>query len=71
MERETHGRKTDENVRLFQARLAERGWRVEATGRFNVATEQIVRAFQREKRLYVDGVIGKNTWRMIWEADIT
>ncbi len=71
MERETHARKQDENVKHFQARLAERGWRIEATGKFNAATEQIVRAFQREKRLHVDGVVGKNTWRLIWEADIT
>ena len=71
MERETHGNTVNEHVRLFQERLAERGWRIQATGKFNQATEQIVRAFQREKRLFVDGVVGKNTWRLIWEADIT
>ena len=71
MERATHARKEDDNVRRFQARLAERGWKLEATGKFNQATERVVRAFQREKRLYVDGVVGKNTWRLIWEADIT
>ncbi len=27
-----------------------------------------MRAFQREKRLFVDGVVGENTWREIWEA---
>ena len=71
MERETHARKTDENVKRFQTRLAKRGWRLDATGKFNARTEQVVRAFQREKRLYVDGVVGKNTWRLIWEADVT
>lgn len=71
MDRERIGRKKDDNVRLFQERLAERGWRIDATGTFNATTERIVRAFQREKRLYVDGVVGKNTWRMIWEADVT
>ena len=71
MERSTHGRKVDENVRLFQERLKERGWKIEPTGKFNAATEQVIRAFQREKRLFIDGVVGKNTWRLIWEADIT
>ena len=71
MDRARFGRKEDANVRLFQERLAERGWRIETTGKFNARTEQVVRAFQREKRLYVDGVVGKNTWRLIWEADVT
>ena len=71
MDRERFSRKEDDNVRLFQERLAERGWNLDPTGKFNQATEQIVRAFQREKRLFVDGVVGKNTWRLIWEADIT
>ncbi len=71
MDRAHQGRKDDENVKLCQARLAERGWKVDVTGKFNPRTEQVVRAFQREKRLFVDGVVGKNTWRLIWEADIT
>ena len=71
MDREHHARKADENVKLFQRRLAARGWKLDATGKFNARTEQIIRAFQREKRLYVDGVVGKNTWRLIWEADVT
>lgn len=71
MDRARFGRKENPNVRLFQERLAERGWRLDVTGKFNARTEQVVRAFQREKRLFVDGVVGKNTWRAIWEADIT
>jgi len=71
MDRAHHGRKDDGNVKLFQARLAQRGWKLDATGKYNARTEQVVRAFQREKRLFVDGVVGKNTWRLIWESDIT
>ena len=71
MDRRRFGRKKDANVETFQEQLRERGWRLEATGVFNKLTEQVVRAFQREKRLYVDGVVGKNTWRLIWEADVT
>ena len=63
--------KVDEHVRTFQRRLEERGWRLPVTGKFDAATETVVRAFQREKRLKVDGVVGPNTWRMIWEAPVT
>ena len=71
MDRQGFSRKVDANVKLFQERLDERGWTITTTGKFDQRTEQVVRAFQREKRLYVDGVVGKDTWRMIWEAAIT
>jgi hypothetical protein len=71
LDREHNARKVDESVRAFQAQLAERGWDVEATGKFDQRTERAVRAFQREKRLFIDGKVGKNTWRQIWEADVT
>jgi hypothetical protein len=71
LDREHNARKVDEGVRLFQAQLIERGWDLKATGKFDKATETVVRAFQREKKLFVDGVVGENTWREIWEADIT
>ena len=71
MDRKGFARKNDPNVRLFQARLAERGWKLDVSGKFDQRTEQVVRAFQREKRLFVDGSVGKNTWREIWEAGIT
>jgi D-alanyl-D-alanine carboxypeptidase/Putative peptidoglycan binding domain len=64
-------RRADANVRRFQRRLHQRGWRVEADGRFTLAAERVVRAFQREKRLLVDGKVGPATWRQIWEAPVT
>ena len=42
-----------------------RGWKLEPTGKFDKNTETVVRAFQREKKLFVDGVVGENTWREI------
>ena len=66
MDRKQFGRKEDDAVRRFQQRLRERGWRVKPTGTFDSETEQTVKAFHREKRLYVDGFVGKNTLRLIW-----
>jgi hypothetical protein len=71
LDREHNARKVDEAVRTFQEQLVARGWDLVATGKFDKKTEQVVRAFQREKRLFVDGVVGENTWRQIWEADVT
>ncbi len=71
LDREHNARKVDEGVRLFQAQLVVRGWKLEPTGKFDKNTETVVRAFQREKKLFVDGVVGENTWREIWESDVT
>lgn len=65
--RGSHG----ETVRRVQARLAERGWTIVVDGVFGRATEATVRAFQRDKRLRDDGVVGPVTWRALWTAPIT
>lgn len=63
--------KDRDGVRRFQARLKHRGWRIEADGRFGPRTDRVVRAFQAEKRLEVDGKVGRITWAAIWDAPIT
>lgn len=71
LDREHNARKVDEGVKSFQEQLVARGWDLTASGKFDKATETVVRAFQREKKLFVDGVVGENTWRQIWESDVT
>jgi cell wall-associated NlpC family hydrolase len=58
-------------VRLVQQRLQDRGWSVTVDGLFGPATDQVVRSFQREKLLDVDGVVGRATWTALWQAPIT
>lgn len=58
-------------IRVFQARLSVRGWRITVDGWFGGETDRVVRAFQREKRLVVDGIVGPFTWRALWESPIT
>lgn len=57
-------------VRDIQDRLAALGFSCEADppGEFEDATERAVRAFQKERRLAVDGTVGPETWRTMVDA---
>jgi peptidoglycan hydrolase-like protein with peptidoglycan-binding domain len=49
-------------VALLQTLLTERGHPVTSDGEFGSQTDKAVRAFQRERRLDVDGIVGPQTW---------
>jgi hypothetical protein len=58
-------------VTQVQQRLADRGWRIDVDGDFGRETDHVVRQFQGEKGLEVDGVVGPITWTNLWTAPIT
>lgn len=58
-------------VRTIQARLRQRGWTIGVDGQFGPQTDRVVRAFQADKNLGVDGVVGRNTWNALWNSPIT
>ncbi len=60
-----------EGVRVFQARLAERGWNIEADGWFERDTLKVVKGFQSNKNLVVDGIVGSTTWTALWTEPVT
>lgn len=60
---------TGEDVHALQARLAKRGWRITVDGVFGPQTDQVIRAFQAEKGLTVDGIVGPVTWVAIFRTD--
>lgn len=62
---------TGPDVRMAQQRLADRGWAITVDGIYGDQTAGIVRQFQAEKGLLVDGVIGPETWTALWAAPVT
>ena len=60
-----------EAVRTWQAQMKRRGWRLDADGVFGPATRAVCVAFQKEKGLEPDGIVGPRTWAAAWTAPIT
>jgi peptidoglycan hydrolase-like protein with peptidoglycan-binding domain len=60
-----------DDVRTFQRRLAERGWRIAVDGVFGPETQVVVDRFQHQKHLDNDGIVGPSTWRAAWRAVVT
>lgn len=55
----------------WQRQMAKRGWRITADGRYGPQTATVAKAFQREKGLVADGLIGAQTWIAAWTATVT
>lgn len=56
---------TGGDVRTLQQALTRHGFPAAPDGQFGPKTEAAVRAFQRSRRLTVDGVVGPQTWRAL------
>lgn len=63
--------KYDANVKTWQARMKARGWTLDADGYYGDGTKKVVVAFQKEKGLDPDAVIGPDTWNAAWTAKVT
>ncbi|NJL10864.1 MAG: peptidoglycan-binding protein [Calothrix sp. SM1_7_51] len=50
-------------VRVLQKLLLSNGYSVRLDGNFAALTETAVKAFQDQRNLTVDGVVGSRTWR--------
>lgn len=59
------------HVRTLQQRLRDRGWTIGVDGIYGAQTEKVVRAYQKEKRLAVDGIVGRQTWISVFTAKVT
>ncbi|WP_242614456.1 glycoside hydrolase domain-containing protein [Actinomadura roseirufa] len=59
------------DVRAWQRQMHARGWRITVDGAYGASSENVCRAFQREKHLRVDGVVGQATWKAAWDSPVT
>ena len=62
---------TGAGVLTLQRRLRERGWKLDADGEFGAVTDRVVRGFQADKQLEVDGEVGPRTWAALWSTPVT
>lgn len=60
-----------DSLAVWQERMAERGWALVADGRYGPRTAAVATAFQSEKGLTADGLIGPATWAAAWTAPVT
>lgn len=60
-----------EDLRVWQDRMKYRGWTITPDGLYGEEVERVARAFQRDKGLDCDGLVGPATWDQAWTADIT
>lgn len=58
-------------ARTWQAKMAQRGWRITVDGVYGPNSAEVCKKFQREKGLVVDGIVGPQTWAMTWKATVT
>jgi peptidoglycan hydrolase-like protein with peptidoglycan-binding domain len=65
------GRIGNRYLRAWQLRMAARGWNITADGLYGDQTAEVARAFQSEKGLTRDGLIGRETWAAAWAEAVT
>lgn len=63
-----YGHRAD--LKRWQAQMAKRGWRITADGLYGPATAKVARAFQAERGLTVDSLIGSATWAAAWQEPV-
>jgi hypothetical protein len=61
----------DNATREVQQRLVDRGWHLQVDGIFGPVTQNIVKQFQEQVGIEVDGIVGPQTWAALWQAPIT
>jgi hypothetical protein len=59
----------DDTTRTWQQRMHDRGWNIAVDGWYGSASAAVCKAFQTEKSLTADGVVGPATWSAAFRAD--
>lgn len=70
---QVNGRWRSKGLAVWQARMQARGWNIGkdgADGRYGNDTARVVKQFQKNKGLAIDGKIGKATWAAAWSLPV-
>jgi N-acetyl-anhydromuramyl-L-alanine amidase AmpD len=59
------------DLKQWQQRMKDRGWAIDPDGLYGTQTHDVALAFQTEKGLDRDGLIGEKTWAAAWTAPVT
>lgn len=59
------------HVRTWQAQMDARGWDLAVDGSYGPQSQRVCEAFQEEKGLPCDGLVGVQTWYTTWAAPVT
>lgn len=70
-QRLANGKPGHRGLLAWQTRMAARGWTIGRDGLYGPQTAQVARAFQAEKGLTVDGLVGAQTWTAAWQEVVT
>ena len=68
---ESNGTKGADGITKWQGQMAYRGWSITPDGLWGAESTKVCCAFQAEKGLSVDGLVGPDTWRASWEVPIS
>jgi peptidoglycan hydrolase-like protein with peptidoglycan-binding domain len=66
-----YGGKDTQVVLTWQHQMSHRGWTIGLDGKYGPQSSSVCRAFQSEKKLAVDGLVGPHTWEASWTAPVT
>ena len=59
------------DLRLWQAQMKRRSWRIEPTGRYDDATARVAKAFRQQLGMGDSAAIGPRLWAAAWTAPVT
>lgn len=62
---------SDHGLNTWQRKMVSRGWSLSTNGVYDSSTHDAALAFQKEKGLVADSLIGVNTWTSAWTAPVT
>lgn len=69
--KDAHGKYRSKGLYTWQKQMKARGWSLDVDGKFGEQTEKVVRQFQENYDLGVDGKIGPKTWAAAWTVPVS